>query len=60
MDSINQQLNKKNIHFFGDRIEPGGNDYPLYIHPRVVAHGITTETHGPEMTKEIATKVFLE
>lgn len=34
------------VHFFGDRIEPGGNDYPLYIHPRVTAHGITTETEG--------------
>lgn len=28
------------IHFFGDRTEPDGNDYPLYIHPRVIGHSV--------------------
>lgn len=48
----------KTVHFFGDRIEEGGNDYPLYMHPRTIAHGITTETEGPEMTRRLATEAF--
>ena len=50
----------KTVHFFGDRIQEGGNDYPLFHHPRTVGHGITTETEGPKMTREIATKLFLQ
>jgi phosphomannomutase len=30
-----------NIHYFGDRTEPDGNDYPLYSHPRVQGHSVT-------------------
>ncbi len=48
------------IHFFGDRFEEGGNDWPLLHHARITPHPITTETTGPEMTREIATKLFLQ
>ncbi len=48
------------IHFFGDRFEEGGNDWPLLHHPRITPHPITTETAGPGMTREIATKLFLQ
>lgn len=48
----------KTVHFFGDRVEPGGNDYPLITHPRVIGHPITTETEGPAMTKRLATEAF--
>lgn len=27
--------NDEDIYFFGDRTEPDGNDYPIYIHPNV-------------------------
>ena len=29
------------IHFFGDKTSPGGNDYELYSDPRVVGHSVT-------------------
>jgi phosphomannomutase len=32
------------IHFYGDRTEPGGNDYLLYSDPRVQGHTVT----GPD------------
>jgi phosphomannomutase len=32
------------IHFFGDKTSPGGNDYELFIHPRVKGYSVT----GPE------------
>jgi phosphomannomutase len=50
----------KTIHFFGDRYEEGGNDWPLLNHPRVTPHPITTETEGPKMAREVATKLFLQ
>ncbi|UKK00591.2 phosphomannomutase [Theileria orientalis] len=28
------------IHFFGDMTHPGGNDYELFIHPRVIGHAV--------------------
>lgn len=34
------------IHFFGDRCDPGGNDYDLFISERVTGHRV----HGPEDT----------
>ena len=28
------------VHFFGDKIEPGGNDYEIYIDKRVIPHSV--------------------
>jgi len=28
------------IHFFGDRTEPDGNDYCLYVHPRIIGRSV--------------------
>lgn len=33
------------IHFFGDKCEPQGNDYPLFIHPRINGHKISNPVH---------------
>ena len=30
----------KEIHFFGDRTEEGGNDYHLYADPRTIGHAV--------------------
>jgi phosphomannomutase len=30
----------KDIHFFGDRTAPGGNDYEIFNHPRVKGHTV--------------------
>lgn len=34
------------IHFFGDKTFPGGNDYEIFTHPRVKGHTTT----GPSDT----------
>lgn len=28
-------------HFFGDKTEPDGNDYPLYSNPKLIGHSVT-------------------
>ena len=30
------------IHFFGDKTFEGGNDYEIFIHPRVKGHTVTS------------------
>lgn len=37
----------KEIHFFGDKTEPGGNDYEIFIDSRTIGHKVTS----PEDTK---------
>jgi len=37
----------KVIHFFGDKTQPGGNDYEIFSHPRTIGHTVT----GPDDTK---------
>lgn len=33
---------KKDILFFGDRTDPNGNDYPLFINPKVKGYSVTS------------------
>eukprot|EP01035_Chromulina_nebulosa_P017008 gene17008-22510_t len=42
------------IHFFGDKTFPGGNDYEIFTHPRVKGH----TTGGPEDTIAQCTALF--
>lgn len=48
------QSNFDQIHFFGDRTQPGGNDHELYCDPRVKGHSVT----DPEHTKSLLTELF--
>ncbi|KAH7929131.1 eukaryotic phosphomannomutase [Leucogyrophana mollusca] len=43
------------IHFFGDKTEPGGNDYELFSHARTVGHVVKTSAD----TIRICTELFL-
>ena len=43
--SLNYLDESDTIHFFGDKCEPQGNDYPLFIHPRVTGHKILNPEH---------------
>lgn len=43
------------IHYVGDRVRPGGNDYELYSHDSVVGH----ETNGYQNTEEIIRSLLL-
>lgn len=45
----------KNIHFFGDKTYPGGNDYEIYTSPRTIGHSVK----NPEETMVICREEFL-
>jgi len=42
------------IHFFGDKTAPGGNDHDIFIDPRVRGHSVT----GPDHTMRILSELF--
>ncbi|CAL1296429.1 unnamed protein product [Larinioides sclopetarius] len=42
-----------NIHFFGDRTYPGGNDYELFIHEAVIGHTVTSPDDTMEQLKQM-------
>ncbi|XP_065359383.1 phosphomannomutase [Calliphora vicina] len=44
----------KEIHFFGDKTEPGGNDYEIFIDPRTISHKV----QSPNDTKRILTELL--
>lgn len=46
--------NYKEIHFFGDKTEAGGNDHEIYSDPRTIGHKVET----PHDTKRILTELF--
>ena len=41
------------IHFFGDKTFPGGNDYEILTHPRVIGHPTTGPEHTILQCKEL-------
>jgi phosphomannomutase len=43
------------IHFFGDKTEPGGNDWEIFTDPRVCGHSVKSS----EETKNICEKLFI-
>ncbi|XP_062865868.1 phosphomannomutase 2 [Trichomycterus rosablanca] len=44
----------KTIHFFGDKIQIGGNDYEIYTDPRTIGH----EVKSPDDTQRICQELF--
>eukprot|EP00287_Rhodomonas_sp_CCMP768_P001964 CAMPEP_0196729758 /NCGR_PEP_ID=MMETSP1091-20130531/10040_1 /TAXON_ID=302021 /ORGANISM="Rhodomonas sp., Strain CCMP768" /LENGTH=249 /DNA_ID=CAMNT_0042072677 /DNA_START=17 /DNA_END=766 /DNA_ORIENTATION=- len=44
------------IHFFGDKTFPGGNDHEIFEDARTVGHTVTS----PEETKKMCTDLFLQ
>lgn len=44
----------KEIHFFGDKTHPGGNDYEIYMDSRTIGHKVTS----PEHTKALLIELF--
>lgn len=44
----------KEIHFFGDKTQPGGNDYEIYSDPRTIGHKVET----PHDTKKILSELL--
>ncbi|XP_037933360.1 phosphomannomutase-like [Teleopsis dalmanni] len=44
----------KEIHFFGDKTEKGGNDFEIYSDPRTIGHKV----ESPHDTRRILTEIF--
>jgi len=42
------------IHFFGDKTEPGGNDYEIYADPRTIGHSVSS----PHETIQVVQQLF--
>jgi len=43
------------IHFYGDKTQPGGNDYEIYEDPRTIGHSV----EDPQGTIKSLTELFL-
>jgi len=41
------------VHFFGDKTSPGGNDYEIFSHPRTVGHSVTSPDETMKLCKEL-------
>lgn len=46
--------NYQQIHFFGDKTEPGGNDHEIYSDARTIGHKV----QSPDDTKRILSELF--
>lgn len=46
--------NYKQIHFFGDKTDPGGNDHEIYTDPRTIGHKVAS----PIDTQRILSEIF--
>ncbi|XP_048103717.1 phosphomannomutase 2 isoform X2 [Alosa alosa] len=51
---IVEQDSYQTIHFFGDKTNPGGNDYEIFADPRTVGHSVTS----PDETQRICQELF--
>lgn len=40
LQHVTKGTNFKEIHFFGDKTDPGGNDYEIFTDPRVIGHKV--------------------
>lgn len=43
----------KEIHFFGDKTEAGGNDYEIYEDSRTIGHKVTSPEDTCQQLKEL-------
>ncbi|XP_013116069.1 phosphomannomutase [Stomoxys calcitrans] len=43
----------KEIHFFGDKTEPGGNDYEIFIDPRTISHKVESPNDTMRILQEL-------
>lgn len=47
-------IEEKEIYFFGDKTHPGGNDYEIYIHDKVIGNSVKTYHDTEELLKKFA------
>lgn len=44
--------NFKEIHFYGDKTHPGGNDFTIFIDPRTIGHTVQNPAHTMQLIKD--------
>lgn len=54
LNHVTKNHNFKEIHFFGDKIYPGGNDYEIYMDDRTIGHKV----ESPDDTKNQLIKLL--
>lgn len=54
LEFVTKTRSFKEIHFFGDKTEPGGNDYEIFIDSRTIGHKVAS----PHDTKRILMDLF--
>lgn len=54
LQHVTKGTNFKEIHFFGDKVEKGGNDYEIFTDKRTIGHRVYT----PADTKRILSEMF--
>lgn len=50
---VTKGTNFKEIHFFGDKTEPGGNDHEIYTDSRTIGHKVTSPRDTMRFLKEL-------
>lgn len=53
LQHVTKGTNFKEIHFFGDKTDPGGNDHEIYTDPRVVGHRVTSPDDTRRQLEEL-------
>lgn len=54
LQHVEKDENWKEIHFFGDKTYPGGNDYEIFSDERTIGHTV----HGPQDTMKQLKELF--
>jgi phosphomannomutase len=47
----------KEIHFFGDKTSPGGNDYEIYSSEKTIGHTVTSPEDTKRQVQEVLNKL---
>jgi phosphomannomutase len=44
------------IHFFGDKTDPGGNDHQIFTDPRTIGHKVTSPVDTVRQLRQLLTQ----
>lgn len=53
LNHVTKNTNFKEIHFFGDKTDPGGNDFEIYNDDRVIGHKVTSPDDTRRQVEEL-------
>lgn len=53
LNHVTKVTNYREIHFFGDKTDPGGNDHEIYNDERIIGHKVSSPRDTMRILKEI-------